>query len=668
VTGGSWYGYGWWLADNLTFNEEGAVEDETYVFSVDELLANDTDVDATDTLEVTGLDADGVLSTTSANGGTVTLDTVSGEITYDPAAGFNGEDTFDYTISDGNGGFDTATVTLNVAAVNDAPEISYVETPANLFDGSFEPGLGNWTVTGNGVDRVGTSTWDASDGTYSLDLNAFQPGGIQQTIATDVGVTYTVLFDMAGNPGQQTVKDMSVSAGGTTQNFSFDNAADGGTSETDMNWTEQSFTFVATSTSTVLSFDSLVPSGAWGPTLDNVRLTRDGLVLDEDGALDITGLSVADVDAAEGSGAVQATLSVDHGVITLAQLTGLTIDAGADGTSSVTVTGQLGDVNAAIASIAYDPDAEYNGADAVTLTVDDLGNTGSGGAQTDSQAIDITVNSVNDAPVVDASKFILVPAYVSPVYGTEINLGLSTPTDVDNDPLSITVLLSDEAVTLNGVLLNAGDTLTASDIPNLMLDIQNSSGAGRFDYEVSDGTESVVGTVRLNVYANNTNFGIAQDGDDVMAIESNDGKTLDGKGGDDLLIADSSDNATLIGGIGDDEIHTLNSDNVSVQGGGGEDSIFVSGGSGLLIDGGDDDDLFDFANTGGSDSSITGFEAGAGTDDRIDVSDFGFTDLADLLTATNDVGADTVITLDGNDSLTLIGVQMAELHEDDFIL
>ncbi|MBT3930341.1 MAG: hypothetical protein HOF34_06465, partial [Rhodospirillaceae bacterium] len=187
-------------------------------------------------------------------------------------------------------------------------------------------------------------------------------------------------------------------------------------------------------------------------------------------------------------------------------------------------------------------------------------------------------------------------------------------------------------------------------------------------YEVSDGTESVVGTVRLNVYANNTNFGIAQDGDDVMAIESNDGKTLDGKGGDDLLIADSSDNATLIGGIGDDEIHTLNSDNVSVQGGGGEDSIFVSGGSGLLIDGGDDDDLFDFANTGGSDSSITGFEAGAGTDDRIDVSDFGFTDLADLLTATNDVGADTVITLDGNDSLTLIGVQMAELHEDDFIL
>ncbi|MBT6536648.1 MAG: hypothetical protein HOK98_10720, partial [Rhodospirillaceae bacterium] len=47
--------------------------------------------------------------------------------------------------------------------------------------------------------------------------------------------------------------------------------------------------------------------------------------------LDITGLSVADVDAAEGSGAVQATLSVDHGVITLAQLTGLTIDAGADG-------------------------------------------------------------------------------------------------------------------------------------------------------------------------------------------------------------------------------------------------------------------------------------------------------------------------------------------------
>ena len=40
-----------------------------------------------------------------------------------------------------------------------------------------------------------------------------------------------------------------------------------------------------------------------------------------------------------------------------------------------------------------------------------------------------------------------------------------------------------------------------------------------------------------------------------------------------------------------------------------------------------------------------------------------------VVAATSDDGAgNTVITLDGDDSLTLIGVQEAQLHEDDFIL
>jgi len=94
-----------------------------------------------------------------------------------------------------------------------------------------------------------------------------------------------------------------------------------------------------------------------------------------------------------------------------------------------------------------------------------------------------------------------------------------------------------------------------------------------------------------------------------------------------------------------------------INGEGGDDTLTGGGG----------DDLFIFEN-GTGDDVITDFTAGAGSDDVIDVSDFGFTDLADLLAATNDSGADTVITLDGDDSLTLIGVQEADLHEDDFLL
>ncbi len=73
--------------------------------------ANDTDADSTDTLLVASV-------TDPANGTAVDNDT---NVSYTPNANFCGEDTFDYTISDGNGGTDTATVTVTVTCVNDDP-------------------------------------------------------------------------------------------------------------------------------------------------------------------------------------------------------------------------------------------------------------------------------------------------------------------------------------------------------------------------------------------------------------------------------------------------------------------------------------------------------------------------------------------------------------------
>ncbi|RUM65490.1 MAG: hypothetical protein DSZ03_02705, partial [Sulfurimonas sp.] len=62
-----------------------------------------------------------VIAVTNGANGTVTIDPVSGNPIYTPNENFNGEDTFTYTISDGHGGFDTATVTVTVNPVNDAP-------------------------------------------------------------------------------------------------------------------------------------------------------------------------------------------------------------------------------------------------------------------------------------------------------------------------------------------------------------------------------------------------------------------------------------------------------------------------------------------------------------------------------------------------------------------
>ena len=89
--------------------DTAATDDDMLV--VVAVLANDNDVEG-DPLTVTavGQPAHG---TATAN--------ASGTITYTPAANFNGADSFSYTISDGQGGTSNATVTVNMAPVDDLP-------------------------------------------------------------------------------------------------------------------------------------------------------------------------------------------------------------------------------------------------------------------------------------------------------------------------------------------------------------------------------------------------------------------------------------------------------------------------------------------------------------------------------------------------------------------
>lgn len=120
-------------------------------------------------------------------------------------------------------------------------------------------------------------------------------------------------------------------------------------------------------------------------------------------------ISVADVDV--GAGTVQLTLSVTSGTLTLSGTTGLTFSTG-DGTAdaSMQFSGTLVDVNAALAGLTYAPLANFAGVDQLTITVDDLGSTGSGGPQTDTDTVAIVVAAVNDAPTLSA------PATVSTAF------------------------------------------------------------------------------------------------------------------------------------------------------------------------------------------------------------------------------------------------------------
>ena len=125
--------------------------------------------------------------------------------------------------------------------------------------------------------------------------------------------------------------------------------------------------------------------------------------MNEDGSLVFSSangnaISISDPDA--GSGQMLETLSVSHGALTLSGTSGLTFSVG-DGTADATMTftGTMAGINAALAGLTYAPTADYNGSDTLTITTNDQGNTGGGGALSDTDYVSITVRPVNDAPV-----------------------------------------------------------------------------------------------------------------------------------------------------------------------------------------------------------------------------------------------------------------------------
>ena len=104
--------------------------------------------------------------------------------------------------------------------------------------------------------------------------------------------------------------------------------------------------------------------------------------INEDTALVFSGakrITVSDVDA--GTNPVQVTLTASQGTVTLAGTTGLTFSTGDGAADAVmTFTGTLADINTALNNLSFQPLANFNGAAALTIGTNDLGNTG-GSAQ-----------------------------------------------------------------------------------------------------------------------------------------------------------------------------------------------------------------------------------------------------------------------------------------------
>ncbi|CUJ88738.1 Hemolysin, chromosomal [Shimia thalassica] len=154
---------------------------------VAELLENDSDPDD-EPVTVTGVSA------TSALGAAITLNT-DGTITYDPSGvaliqaldeADREEDSFTYTISDGFGGTDTATVSLRVNGVDDVPVLTGAIDPLSAFveeDFAFQvprdlfTDLSGGSITydiqmADGSDLPDWLVFDESSRTMSFEANA----------------------------------------------------------------------------------------------------------------------------------------------------------------------------------------------------------------------------------------------------------------------------------------------------------------------------------------------------------------------------------------------------------------------------------------------------------------------------------------------------------------
>ena len=212
----------------------GTAEDVAVVVDV---LANDSDPDFDlDPSSVT------VLAPGPTNGSAVVTGTPPGAITYTPDPDFNGSDQFDYQVCDVTGLCDTATVTVSVTAVPDAPDavddlaltdegvavlvdvLANDSDPESNLDPSsvtvVAPGApnGSAVVTGTPPGAIAYTPDPGFEGTDAFDYQVCDLGGLCDTATVTVtvgsaGTDATYYLSFGGSttvPGVGTVRDEDI--------------------------------------------------------------------------------------------------------------------------------------------------------------------------------------------------------------------------------------------------------------------------------------------------------------------------------------------------------------------------------------------------------------------------------------------------------------------------
>jgi hypothetical protein len=452
-----------------------------------DVLANDTDVEG---------DARTVTAVTQGANGAVTING-DGTVNYAPNAGFEGADSFTYDVSDGNGGTDTATVSVTVAPSglyivgteqndrldgtegNDTLDpLGGLRDELEGFDGADFFDLASSTTNGITEKKVildfdaaegdlinlggaSVASYVVRNGNLSIRLDGdgddinlrgvsefseayfFSGTPNELPVATaDVGVTsedVAVAIDVLGNDTDLDGDVLSVASVSQGANGAVSINGDGTvqyTPDADFNGVD--------------SFTYDVSDGNGGTDTGTVNVTigavNDAPVAVEDGALTDTDVAV-DIDVLANDS------DIDGDTLTVTSVT-----QGANGAVTINADG----------TVNYAPNAGFDGIDSFTYDVSD----GNGGTAT--ETVTVSVGS-NDVPVAGADDYAVdedTTLTVAAAAGV-----LANDSDDDGDVLSVS-LLSDVS---NGTLaLNADGSFDYTPGANF-------NGADAFTYTVSDG-------------------------------------------------------------------------------------------------------------------------------------------------------------------------------------
>ncbi|ALM52439.1 VCBS domain-containing protein [Halomonas huangheensis] len=208
---------------------------------------------------------------------------------------------------------------------------------------------------------------------------------------------------------------------------------------------------------------------------------------DEDTVIDIDGLSISDPDARDpasqaGANNHQVVLEVTQGTLDITDVGDATVTG--SGTATLTITGSVAQINAALDSLTYQGNLNFNGEDTLTITTSDQGNFGdhpdasegngipgeTADALTDVDSLTITVNAVNDDPVANDDTGIAVEAG-----GTDNNqVGvdpngflLNNDTDVDIATNGDVLTVTQVGVDADSLQLVDGDPSVPTEIAGL---------------------------------------------------------------------------------------------------------------------------------------------------------------------------------------------------------